>query len=80
MELFVSEIGLTDLTWQEISAWMQATRTHVSRWEAVALREMAASYQSAIVQYDQKNEPAPWVDKDFDRDAVANQMRRALRG
>ena len=80
LELYLSEIGMSGATWQEIHAWAQATGTALSRFELTAIRHASRVYNAAIQEFNNTSKPAPWFDKDFDREIVAEQTRKALRG
>lgn len=73
------ECGLNALTWAELNAWMDATGTRLSAWEACAIMRMASSYTAALAEFDGKPVASPWISGEIDRDKVAQDVREALR-
>ena len=75
----VHEVGLSSSSWSEINAWVSAAGVRVNRWELNAIYRTIKTYQSAVLEYDNTDKPSPAA-VDIDRDAVADQVRAAMRG
>ena len=73
------ECGLADLGWRELEAWQSLTGTPINSWEAQAMIATSKAYSSAVAEFTDNNERAPYQPLDFDRDKVADQVRGALR-
>jgi hypothetical protein len=73
------EIGFQSVTWQEIGAWSSLVGVSLNRWESNAIYRTIKTYLSAIHEYDGKDVPSPAI-VEVDKDAVADQVRAAMRG
>jgi len=73
------ECGLSDLGWRELDAWQALTGTPINSWEAQAMMATSKAYSSAVSEYTDSSDRAPYQPIDFDRDKVADQVRGALR-
>lgn len=76
-------MGAIPLTWQEITAWLDATELELSVWEKLTIREMSEAYAAELQAATAKHAVAPYVpavpDK-VDRKAVSDKLRNVLRG
>ena len=71
--------GFTDPSWSELSAWKSISGADVNLWDLSAIRSVIRSYQSARIEFDNTAAPMPAIG-DIDQNAVADQVRAAMRG
>jgi len=64
-----------ELTWQELGAWMKATSTSLTPWEAQAIKAIASAYTGAVAQYSGKAASAPWQPKEMAENAIRSALR-----
>lgn len=72
------EIGLNDITWQEIEAYRNTVGLNLTPWDMRALNIIKRGYNGAINEYSGTSKPAPWSGYKIDQDLIAEQTRRAM--
>lgn len=69
-------VGIHDLKWKELAAWMQATGSRLSPWEAEAVKLIGAAYSGGITEFSGKNDPAPYSTKKTQEDSIRSAIRK----
>jgi len=70
--------GPEPLSWQEISAWREATGVEATAEELVMLRNLSRQYASQYHRSDNPEEPAPYKPRAKDKAAIASQISSVL--
>lgn len=70
--------GVHAITWQEIYAFTQSTSIRLSLWEAETIKKLSAVYANAIMQFDNKDVPAPYI-SEAEKQRLASSMKSTLR-
>lgn len=67
-------MGVSELSFQEISAWMHATGLRLNPWEALTLKKLSSEYVAQLHASKDPLEPAPFGDGELEikRDYTAN--------
>ncbi len=73
-------VGLYEQPWSELAGFIQAHGLELEAWEITAIRQIANAYTAAVAEYRGKEAAAPYTAGQIDREAVANDVRKALRG
>lgn len=56
----LSQIGPTEVTWQEISSWCSLTGIKLSVWESNTIKRLSAIYTSCAQRYQDSTAPSPY--------------------
>lgn len=70
-------MGITGLSWSEISSWLQETSTEITVWEKLVIKSMSDAYASEYSAASEKDREAPYCPSytgQIDRSAVAQQV------
>lgn len=73
------EFGFASSSWAELDSWLSVSGASVNRWEKNAIIRMVKVYSSSYAEFNNTNLPSP-TEFGVDQDAVADQVRAAMRG
>jgi hypothetical protein len=77
----VAGAGRAALSWREIEAWAERTKSELRPWDARLLRRLSKAYLAEIEDGQDEDAPPPWWPKDGDagsQDRVEKALRRAF--
>ena len=74
----LSQIGPTEVTWQEISSWCSLTGIKLSAWESNTIKRLSAIYTSCTQRYHDSTAPSPFRSVEAPR-PVDDAIKAALR-
>ncbi len=81
MYLVECAIECASLEWKEIKAWAESVDVEFSPWEFRLMRELYGQYLQSRTSGKDRNAKAPYrTGQVANKQAVADQVRRALRG
>jgi hypothetical protein len=72
------EMGVSGLTWQEISSWCNLTGITLTMWESTTIKKLSAIYDSCAQRYNNAVVSAPY--RSIEHEATEDdQIKLALR-
>jgi hypothetical protein len=74
----LSQIGPTEVTWQEISSWCNLTGIKLSAWESNTIKRLSSIYTSCTQRYHDSTAPSPFRSVEAPR-PVDDAIKAALR-
>lgn len=58
----VFDIGVRDVTWQEMESWIRLTGTTLTTWEKKIIKKLSNLYQVCADQYNDSTAASPYRD------------------
>jgi len=74
----LTQIGPSDITWQDISNWCSITGIKLSVWESSTIKRLSAIYSSCAQRYHDSTAPSPYRSVEASR-PVDDVIKAALR-
>lgn len=74
----LSQIGPTEVTWQEISSWCSLTGIKLSVWESNTIKRLSAIYTSCAQRYHDSTAPSPFRSVEAPK-SIDDKIKAALR-
>lgn len=74
----LTQIGPTEVTWQDISNWRSITGIELSAWESSTIKRLSAIYTSCAQRYQDSVSPSPYRSIEAPR-PVDDAIKAALR-
>ena len=76
----VVDIGIRDLTWQEIESWIRLTGIGLTAWEMRTIKKLSQLYQVCAQRFNDSVLPAPYRDVEADvSETLEQDIKAALR-